>query len=149
MNTKLIAATDGSHCKGKFGWSFVVTTENGEVLSTCYGANLVDPRWAHAWNVAAECTAVIELLKSLEPSVELTILHDYEGLGKWARGEWKANKPCSIGYIVELKKLARKVTFKWVKGHDGHVLNEQVDTLAGKALREQPKVPVFKGNDES
>jgi ribonuclease H-related protein len=141
---KLIAATDGSHYEGKFGWGFAVATEDGKVIGTCYGSGIIDATWAHGWNIASECTAVIKLLESLKPEVELEIIHDYEGLGKWARGEWKGHKPCSIGYLNELKRLGRKkVKFTWVKGHTGHGLNEIVDGLAYKGMTEQPSSPVF------
>jgi ribonuclease H-related protein len=140
---KFIAATDGSHNRGKFGWGFAVTDEKGTLLVTCYGSGIVDPAWAHGWNIASECTAVIRLLESIKPGVELEVLHDYEGVGKWARGEWKAKTPVSSGYIAELKRLRRNVKFTWVKGHAGHALNETVDQLAYKGLTEQPATPVI------
>lgn len=141
---KYIAATDGSNFKGEtFGWAWVLADESGNILGTKYGCQLINSSWAHAWNVAAECTAVIDLLRSLKPDCEVDILHDYEGLGKWARGEWSANKRCSIGYCEELRKLGRRVKFTWVKGHNGHGLNEIVDGLASRALIEQPEHPVF------
>ena len=140
---KVTIATDGSHLSGKFGWGFVVTDESGKVLGTCYGSDLIDESWAHAWNVAAECSAVIHAIRAMKPEVEVEIIHDYEGLGKWARGEWKANKPCSQGYIAELKRLGRNVKFTWVRGHNGHGLNELVDGLASRGLQEQPEKPVF------
>jgi len=136
-------ATDGSHHEGKFGWAYAVVKEDGTVIGTGYGSGLVDESWAHGWNVAAECTAVVRALEAIKPEIEVEILHDYEGLGRWARGEWKAKKPCAVGYCAELKKLARKVVFTWVRGHDGHDLNETVDSLAYKALKEQPVSPVI------
>lgn len=141
---KYIGATDGSNLGGqKFGWAWVLADETENTLGSKYGCRLIDDSWAHAWNVAAECTAVIDLLSSLKPDVEVEIIHDYEGLGKWARGEWKAKTLCAKGYIAELKRLNRNVTFSWVKGHNGHDLNELVDGLAKKALTEQPDQPVF------
>lgn len=141
---KYIAATDGSNKGGKkFGWAWVLINENGKIIGSKYGCSLVDKTWAHAWNVAAECTAVIDLLRSVKPHVELEILHDYEGVGKWARGEWKAKTPCSIGYRTAVSGLSRNVKFTWVKGHNGHEMNELADKLASKALHEQPAVPVL------
>lgn len=141
---KYTAATDGSNSKGeRFGWGWVLTDENGVVLGTKYGSRLIDESWAHGHNVAAECTAVIDLLQSLKPECEIEIIHDYEGLGKWARGEWKAQKPCAVGYIDKLRRLNRKVTFTWVRGHSGHEMNELVDGLAKRGLVEQPVEPVF------
>lgn len=140
---KVKIATDGSHHNGKFGWGFVVTDSTGRVLGTCYGSDLIDDSWAHAWNVAAECSAVIHAIRAMKPEAEVEIIHDYEGLGKWARGEWKVKTPCSKGYVAELKKLGRKVTFQWVKGHAGHETNEIVDGLARRGLQEQPEKPVF------
>lgn len=141
---KYIAATDGSNRGGKrFGWAWVLMDESGKAVGSKYGCNLIDKTWAHGWNVAAECTAVIDLLSSLKPHVEIEILHDYEGVGKWARGEWKAKSPCSIGYRTAILELGRNVKFTWVKGHSGHELNEMADRLASKALHEQPAAPVL------
>lgn len=143
---KFTAATDGSNKGGKkFGWAWVmVESESGAFIASKYGCDLVDNSWAHGWNVAAECTAVIDLLMSVKPNVEIEILHDYEGVGKWARGEWKAKSPCSLGYSAALRQLNRNVKFTWVKGHNGHEMNELADKLAGKALHEQPAAPVLK-----
>lgn len=141
---KYIAATDGSNKGGKkFGWAWVLVDETGKVIGSKYGCNLVDKTWAHGWNVAAECTAVVDLLRSVKPSIELEILHDYEGVGKWARGEWKAKSPCSVGYRNAILELKRNVRFTWVKGHSGHEMNELADKLASKALNEQPAEPVL------
>jgi len=144
---KIIAATDGSNFKNeKFGWAWVATFPPNQFQpnSIGYGCELIDNFWVHAWNVAAECTAVIELLRSFGPENEFEIFHDYEGLGRWARGEWSANKPCSSGYCKELKRLNRNVTFAQVKGHSGHAMNELADKLAKRALREQPRITVVK-----
>jgi ribonuclease HI len=136
--------TDGSNHGGeKFGWGFVVSNEAGDVLATCYGAGIHNPEWSSAWNVAAECTAVIRALGKIKPEQSIVLFHDYMGLGCWARGEWKVKSQCARGYVAELKALSRHVEFRHVQGHAGDKFNELADKLARQGLTEQPDKPVF------
>lgn len=145
---KYIAATKGCDRSGiQFGWAWVLADETGRMLGSKYGCNLVSRSWAHAWSIAAECTAVIELLESLKKHVEIEIVHNDESPGKWASGEWKANKPCPRGYCASLLRLDMNVTFTWIKKGAAHKLNELASKLAYKALNEQPATPVFEKHD--
>lgn len=156
MKRRLTGATDGSNLGGeKFGWAYALADEDGEVLSSAQGSDLWDETWTGSWNIAAECTAVLKLVEyviaeykdslgSVDPftpdPVELEIVYDYRGLGEWATGAWAARKPVSIGYIEELSKLLWQakwltLSWKWVPGHDGHLLNELVDGMAKDAMR--------------
>ncbi len=66
----------------------------------------------------------------------LEICHDYEGIEKWCTGEWQAKK---LGtqkyrqfYLEKVKHM--KITFKKIKSHSNHALNDEADELAKKAL---------------
>ena len=62
-----------------------------------------------------------------------TVYHDYEGVGKWADKEWKANKSYTRDYadlVKDLRNKGLKVTFAHVYGHKGIRGNEYVDKLA-------------------
>ena len=52
---------------------------------------------------------------------KLTIYYDYEGIGKWATGEWKAKNKITQGYRDYIKQVKDKLElhFVHVKGHSG------------------------------
>ena len=59
-------------------------------------------------------------------------------IGSWLRNDWKnsAKKPVKNKELWQrlLKAMEpHKVTFIWVKGHDGHAQNERCDKLATSA----------------
>ena len=61
---------------------------------------------------------------------------DYEGIEKWASGEWKANKALTkfySGYIAAAKNVI-KIEFEHVKAHTGIDGNEEADRLAKEAV---------------
>ena len=62
---------------------------------------------------------------------------------KWRANGWRRNKK-EMALNPDLwerllKAVERhRVTFKWVRGHDGHVENERCDVLANTAARTNP-----------
>lgn len=62
----------------------------------------------------------------------LTIFHDYEGIGKWGKNEWKAKSPVAKNYkdFCDAASRCIDLSFEHVKGHSGVKYNEMVDTLA-------------------
>ena len=130
--------TDGA-CSGNpgpGGWGAILEFNGREKeLSGCE---------AETTNNKMELTAVIEALKALKEPCEVTVTTDSQyvcngiNLG-WAKG-WKANgwkkadkKPAlNVELWDELLSLceAHKVSFVWIKGHDGHPYNERCDRLA-------------------
>ncbi|GAA0284781.1 ribonuclease HI [Alteraurantiacibacter aestuarii] len=105
-------------------------------------------------NNRMEMTAVIRGLHALIEPCEVTIHSDskyvIDGMTKWIKG-WQKN-----GWINASKKPVRnadlwhdlieavrphKVTWQWVKGHNGHVENERVDRLASDAADEAVNRP--------
>lgn len=67
---------------------------------------------------------------------EVSIYHDYEGVGKWADGLWKANNPLTQAYrdYVAKARTRMKIHFVKVKAHAGNEYNEIADRLAKSAL---------------
>jgi ribonuclease HI len=104
-------------------------------------------------NNRMEMTAVIKALESLDPGTAATLHSDSQivikGMNEWLTGwkdkGWKnaAKKPVAnrdLWERLDSLNAERQITWKWVKGHNGHEHNECVDALAnmeaGKASAE-------------
>lgn len=135
---KLNIYTDGacSGNPGKGGWGAVLVY-NG-IEKEISGAEM------HTTNNRMELTAVIKALQLLKEPCEVELITDSkyvcDAVNKgWAYG-WKKKgwiksdkKPALNVDLWEdlLKQLnIHKVTFIWVKGHNGHPYNEKCDKLA-------------------
>ena len=98
-------------------------------------------------NNRMELQAVIEGLKALKKSATAIIYTDstyvQKGMSEWIHG-WQARgwktadkKPIKNQDLwQELLEVSKghQLTWEWVRGHDGHVENERVDTLAREAI---------------
>ncbi len=94
-------------------------------------------------NNQMELTAVIEALQQLKEPVDATIYTDStyvlkgftQWLPGWIKNNWKnaAKKPvANVDLWQELIRVSQphRLTWVWVKGHNGHPENERVDALA-------------------
>lgn len=132
-----VAYVDGSYHAGthEFSCGAVLFLSNEEQH---FSQKFDDPQLAQMHNVAGEIkgaeTVMTYCMEHDVPSV--TIYHDYEGVAKWATGEWKANKPGTIAYRAFCAKAAEKLRFRFVKvkGHSGDKYNDLADRLAKDAL---------------
>lgn len=140
----VVIATDGA-CLGNpgpGGWAFVM--ERG-------GQRIHRTGWEKATtNNRMEARAIIEALCTIEPGERVFILSDSEltvrGLNEWRHG-WEARgwrksdgKPVANADLwrrlsVLADEYRKDVTFHHVRGHAGHLLNEEADRLAGEAAR--------------
>ena len=83
---------------------------------------------------------VLEHLNEIDDK-KITIFYDYEGIEKWATGEWTARKDVAIDYKKRVQRhlmLLRyehkiEIIFTKVKAHSGEEFNEKVDRLAKSA----------------
>lgn len=132
-----VAYVDGSYHIGTKEFSCgAVLFLNGEELH--FSKKFNDPNLAEMRNVAGEIkgseTILTYCIEHHVPSV--TIYHDYEGVAKWATGEWKANKEGTKAYRDFCAKAAEKISFRFVKvkGHSGDRYNDLADRLAKDAL---------------
>ena len=92
-----VAYVDGSYHIGTKEFSCgAVLFLNGEELH--FSERFTDPDLAEMRNVAGEIKGSETVLRyCIEHDVpSVTIYHDYEGVAKWATGEWKAKKPGTI-----------------------------------------------------
>ena len=92
----------------------------------------------HTTNNQMELKAVIEGLKALKESCEVTIVSDSsyvvkgitEWLGGWIKKDFKNIKnPNLWKEYIEVAK-GHKIDALWVRGHNGHTENERCDILA-------------------
>jgi len=103
-------------------------------------------------NNRMEMTAVIRALQALKKPCEVALYSDskyvIDGITKWIFGwqkrGWKnAAKDPVANEDLWREMLAatapHKISWHWVKGHDGHVENERVDRLASDAAEKAAK----------
>ena len=105
---------------------------------------------AHTTNNRMEMTAVIRALDALVEPCDVTVHSDsryvIDGMTKWIAG-WQRK-----GWISASKKpvlnedlwreliaaaAPHRITWQWVRGHDGHLENERADRLACDAAEKQ------------
>lgn len=132
-----VAYVDGSYNKatGEFSAGGVLFYNHEKVE---FSQKNADPQMAEMHNVAGEIMAAVLVLRYCVekeiPAVE--IYHDYAGVGRWATGAWKANKPGTRAYAAFCKKAMAHVDTRFidVTGHSGDYWNDYADGLAKKAL---------------
>ncbi len=137
---KIELHTDGSALgnPGRGGWGFILIFGKHEKEGS--------GSFKHATNNQMELTAVIKGLESIKEPCDVQLYSDskyvLDGLEKWMinwkKNNWKtaAKKPVKNKELwMELDALRdkHKITFNWVKGHNGDEYNERVDVLANTA----------------
>lgn len=90
-------------------------------------------------NVAGE---ILGAMKAIEWAVQnkyekVIVYHDYEGIARWALGEWKANLIGTKNYVDFIKNYRKliRIEFRKVVAHSGNYYNEQADSLARQAFQ--------------
>ena len=137
---KVIAFVDGSYSpdidgREKYGFGAILFTKGHEQkLFKAY----VNQEYMDSRNVAGELSGVKQsILWAIENNKkEITIYYDYEGIEKWAKKEWKANKKITKEYtkFIDEKSKLIKINFVHAKAHSGIIYNEMADDLAKRSL---------------
>lgn len=134
---KAIAYVDGSykHSSKEFSCGAVLFYKGDEFH---FSKKFDDENLVEMRNVAGEIMGAVTVIRyCIENNIKsIDIYHDYEGVAKWATGDWKANKQGTIAYknFIAKNKDAVTVNFVKVKGHSGDKYNDLADKLAKKAL---------------
>jgi ribonuclease HI len=143
MNDDVVIYTDGA-CSGNpgpGGWGAILTAGQHE-REICGG----EPATT---NNRMELTAAIRALEALKRPcrVELHTDSQYvrQGITEWLAG-WKQRgwrtadkKPVKnedLWRELDAARSRHQVSWRWVKGHAGHPMNERADALARKGLQE-------------
>jgi ribonuclease HI len=131
--TGLRVFVDGSFSPDfpKSGWAFVVT-ENDVEIARGSGITAFD---AESRNIDGEVMASYQAMRWLDSNDKTgTICHDYEGIARWAKGEWQAKSNIAKRYVAAAKPYLHRVSFEKVAAHTGVKWNELVDQLAKDAI---------------
>lgn len=150
-DNKLLAYVDGSfdEALGKYAFGCIIITPNGETIKE-FG-NGDNPESLAIRNVAGEMLGAMYAVKwAVKNGYDNIELHyDYEGIEKWAVGEWKAKNTLTQKYAAFMKEQQSiiRIAFQKVKAHTGNFYNEEADRLAKKALTEGKGIPKIKRGD--
>ena len=142
---KWVAYTDGACAPsnpGPSGWGAVLLPPGGQGSTEHYG--FIGP----GTNQIAELSAAIEGLRRIPAGAAVELVSDSQyvlkGISEWRTGwerkGFKNSKGDTVANLALWKQLfaladARKVSTRWVRGHNGDVHNERADALANLALR--------------
>ena len=120
------------------GWGLVVVENNEEQ----FRLGGVTPEPAKSRNIDGELFAAIKALEWLKENQRVgTICHDYEGIARFAKGEWKAKSPVALEYMKKARPLLGENKFKKVDAHTGHQWNDLVDQIAKDAILDAKSKP--------
>ena len=141
---KWIAYTDGACAPtnpGPAGWGAVLIAPDGGGETDHFGFIGLGT------NQIAELTAAIEGLARVPAGAAVELVSDSQyvlkGLTEWRAGwerkGWRNSKGEPVANLALWKQLfaaadARRVSVRWVRGHNGDRCNEKADALANKAL---------------
>ena len=134
--------TDGA-CKGNpgpGGWGAWLVA--GATEKELFGGEL------NTTNNRMELMAVIEALNALKRPCEVVVHTDSQyvqkGISEWIHG-WKARgwktasrapvKNVDLWQALDTAQARHAISWRWVKGHNGHEGNERADALANKGVR--------------
>jgi len=135
---------DGSYYNNGYGYGFAVI-ENKELIFQ-EGATVPLQIFREQNNVGGELYGVLRALEWCKSNNKnrVVIYHDYNGISKFALGEWKARTDPTIYYAQQFPKLTIKPTFVKVAAHTNNKWNDLVDGLAKKGVSLDPLCKIKK-----
>lgn len=134
---RIIIYTDGA-CSGNpgiGGWAAIMMYKNHKKIIS--GSN------SQTTNNRMELTAIIEAFRTIKKDIPITVYTDSkyvcDGITKWInnwkKNNWKKSDKKIIKNIDIWKELDEYINkydtqWKWVKGHNGNIYNEEADKIA-------------------
>lgn len=147
---RFLVFSDGSALAnpgGPGGTGFVVVDRGRGALRFGGTRFTVDPPHP-VTNNRMELRAVLEALDGLPDGETVEVVSDsryvIDSLSKWIHGWRRRGWTTSTGTpvlnrdlieAVDLRVRALRVAWRWVRGHDGHPVNELVDAIATRSAR--------------
>lgn len=132
---------------GPAGWGAVIVNKSTEEMIQRYGSI------GRNTNQVAELSAAINAIEFLPTGSTIELFADSKYLvdgmnswvANWKRNGWKtaAGKPVANRELWEhilVLTRSRNVKFRWVKGHNGHEMNELADNLANQGVTQSSPV---------
>ena len=116
--------TDGA-CLGNpgpGGWGAVITGDGRK--RSVHGS---DP---HTTNNRMEIMAVVESLRTIPDKSKVTVFSDSTYVINTMTKNWKRRKNKDLWDLLDQEVTSRDISWHWVKGHSGDLLNEEADRLA-------------------
>ena len=124
-------------CLGDHGYEIVVSL-----------AFHVAPLESNTNNIA-EIYAALSAITAVDPDLALregmSVCSDSLYVINQAQGLWSINKNHREIQILQIESKKRGITWEHVRGHTGHLENEQCDVLAGAARMWTPPSPLLPG----
>lgn len=150
-NGYLVAYTDGSFDKQSNQYSYGVIIIDFDLIEHEASGSSRSEHFVETGNIAGEVFAFINALDWAVSNgyQKIKIYHDYEGLSKWIRGEWKANSTIANFLLSKFNgkfKDVIEVEFEHVKGHSNNRFNTKADQLASNAISSRVRIPITGNN---
>ena len=131
------AYVDGSFYQGRWGGGFAIYTPDNTLIYQDCGIGKDDPELNSMRNIAGEMSAAMAATQWIDYNVgKGRIIHDYIGLSKWVKSEWRTTKPFTKLYAEWMRPfyVLGIIDFEWVKGHTNVEGNEIADRLAKQSI---------------
>lgn len=149
---KVVAFVDGSfnEKKATYGYGvYLITPNKPNKIELCgKGAN---PEYVSLRNVAGEILGAINAIDWAWKNdfKDIVIFHDYDGISKWAEGQWETNQPITRFYknFIDDKKEILNIEFVKVSGHTNNKYNDRVDSLAKASVNDNKILKDINGNN--
>jgi ribonuclease HI len=147
---RVVAFVDGSYDEVKKLYSYGVLLLKPDKTQIELSGKYNNPNYVDLRNIAGELFAVINAIDwCLNNGYEkVSIFFDYEGIGKWANGEWEAHKSLTRFYKNFIDKHNDIIDIEFVKvaGHSNNIYNDRVDKIAKGAIAENKIIRDNGGN---
>jgi len=126
---------DGSYINRSIGYGGIILIGSEPVYE--FSGKLTDEKLLSMRQVAGEIYAVIHALEWLESNygnrkLRIKFFYDYEGLEKWANGDWKTNNLLTFKYKDIMFNLPHEIQWIKIKSHSNDFYNDKADSLAKK-----------------
>jgi len=143
MMPQVTIYTDGA-CSGNpgvGGWGAILLHANGS--KEIHGGDV------HTTNNKMELTAVIKALQALKVPCDVCLYSDskyvvngiVEWIDNWKRNNWRTKDKKPVANVelwqeLDAAQQRHRISWHWVKGHNGNHYNEIADELARRGIKD-------------